>query len=511
MLSTRGRKHRHRVPRRPGLVAAGRQVLAGLWLGAALAPDAAPAAPAAVVFEEVRSALQRAGVPEQALAFIVQDAASGRTLHEWQADLALNPASLSKLVTTQAALERLGPGYTWSTPVWLAGPVRDGGALDGSLHIRGSGDPTLVHERLWLLLRRVMQMGVREIRGDIVVDASAFAVPEQPPGEFDGEPLRAYNVRPAALLLNYRAVIYSFTPDVAGGVARVSVEPALARTEVDRTVPLGTGPCGNWRAALGAQFDTGTAEAGQAAPARPAASAAEVRVRFAGRFPLACGERSWALADSRPASYDARLLEGLWLEMGGTLTGRVRDGPAPAGTPPTFERRSPSLAEVVHDINKFSNNVMAEQLALTLAREADPLVPATPLAARALLQRWLAERLGPASAASAVVNNGSGLSRESRLSPRQLAQLLVLAHASPTMPELMASLPVVAVDGTARRVRAAAGRAHLKTGGLRDVAGLAGYVHAADGRRLVFVALVNHPQAHAARAALEVLLHKVAS
>ncbi|MBL8339929.1 MAG: D-alanyl-D-alanine carboxypeptidase [Rubrivivax sp.] len=314
----------------------------------------------------------------------------------------------------------------------------------------------------------------------------------------------------------------------------MSVEPALARTEVGRTVPLATGACADWRAALAAQFDAGpagagppqvggsgtgnaggpnrpAAGAGDTAPARPAAGAVQVRVRFAGRYPLACGERTWALADARPASYDARLLEGLWLEMGGALAGRVREGPAPPGTPPTFELRSPSLAEAVHDINKFSNNVMAEQLALTLAREANPQEPATPQAARALLQRWLGERLGPAPATGAVVSNGSGLSRESRLSPRQLARLLVLAHASPTMPELMASLPVVAVDGTARRVRAAAGRAHLKTGGLRDVAGLAGYVLAADGRRLVFVALVNHPQAHAARPALEALLHKVAS
>jgi D-alanyl-D-alanine carboxypeptidase/D-alanyl-D-alanine-endopeptidase (penicillin-binding protein 4) len=193
--------------------------------------------------------------------------------------------------------------------------------------------------------------------------------------------------------------------------------------------------------------------------------------------------------------------------MGGTLTGRVREGPAPAGVRPTFEHRSPPLAEVVRDINKFSNNVMAEQLALTLAREATGgAVPATPEAARALLQRWLAERVGAATAAGAVLGNGSGLSRQSRLSPRQLARLLVLAHGGPTMPELMSSLPLTAHDGTARRMRGAPGRAHLKTGSLRDVYALAGYVLAADGRRLVLAALINHPQANAARPALEALV-----
>ncbi len=444
----------------------------------------------------VQQALRGAGLSDGALAFTVQDAASGRPLLEWRGDAPMNPASLAKLVTTQAALERLGPAWTWSTPVWLQGTI-DGasGVLDGDLVIKGSGDPKLVHERLWLLLRRVMQLGVREIRGDIVIDNSAFVVPDGLPGEFDGESLRPYNVRPAALLLNYRAILYTFTPDAGAGIARVGVEPALARTEVDRVVPLASGPCNDWRAALDARFGPG-----------PAGGDSQ-RVRFAGRYPLSCGEQIWPLADAQPSSYDQRLLEGLWREMGGTLAGRVREGAAPgSAVKPTFEFRSPALAEVVRDINKFSNNVMAEQLALTLAREAAPNVPATPEAARALLARWLAERLGARLAAGAVLSNGSGLSRDSRLSPRQLARLLVLAHAGPTMPELMASLPVSGIDGTTRRMRAAVGRAHLKTGSLRDVLGIAGYVMAADGRRLVLVALVNDANAHTARPALEALV-----
>ena len=447
---------------------------------------------------EAQQALRNAGLPDDALAVVVLDAATGRTLLDWQGSLPMNPASLAKLVTTQAALERLGPAWTWSTPVWLQGSI-EGGVLDGHLHIKGSGDPTLVHERRWLLRRRVMQLGVREIRGDIVLDNSAFAVPEAPPGDFDGEPLRAYNVRPVALLLNYRAVVYTFTPDAGAGVARIGVEPALIRTEVDRTVPLASGPCNDWRGALDLRFGTGAA-AGAASTADPP------RVRFAGRYPLACGELAWAWADAQPATYDQRLLEGLWREMGGTLGGRVREGPAPAATRPTFEHRSPPLAEVVRDINKFSNNVMAEQLALTLAREAAPSVPATPDAARAWLSRWLGERLGTRLAAGAVLSNGSGLSRDSRLSARQLARLLVLAAASPTMPELMASLPISGTDGTARRFRSAVGRAHLKTGGLRDVFGIAGYVMATDGRRLVLVAIVNHAQANAAGPALDALV-----
>jgi D-alanyl-D-alanine carboxypeptidase/D-alanyl-D-alanine-endopeptidase (penicillin-binding protein 4) len=341
----------------------------------------------------------------------------------------------------------------------------------------------------WMLLRRVQQHGVREIRGDIVLDQRAFAVPDTPPGDFDGEVLRPYNVKPAALLLNYRTVLHTFVPDPAAGIARVLVEPVLARTAVDRSVPLVAGPCEDWRAALKAEFT-------------------ETATRFAGHYAASCGEQTWPVADPQPASYDARLLEGLWREMGGTLTGRVREGPAPT-TRPSFEFRSPPLAEVVRDINKFSNNVMAEQLFLTLATQGGSGAPATMDAARTGLRRWLGERAGDRTGDpgdEVVIHNGSGLSRESRVSARLLARLLVAAYASPAMPELMSSLPIAATDGTLRRARISAGRAHLKTGSLRDVAGLAGYLLPMHGRRLVLVAIINHPNANAARPALEALV-----
>ena len=433
----------------------------------------------------VLAALQQAGLPAEALTVAVHDAVSGKPVLLWQDARPVNPASLTKLVTTYAALDRLGPAWTWATPVWLGGPVKDG-VLEGSLFIKGSGDPRLVVERLWLLLRRVQQLGVREIRGDIVLDSSAFAVPEAAPGEFDGEPLRPYNVRPAALLFNFRSALYSFVPDPAAGVARVVAEPALAGTVVDATVPLAGGPCGDWRAALKASFEPG-------------------RTRFAGAYASACAESSWPVADPEPASYDARLIEALWRELGGRLQGRVRDGPAPQDTPPAFEWRSPPLAEVVRDINKFSNNVMAQQLFLTLALQRQPGVPATPEAAREALQEWFVARTG-ALPAGMVIDNGSGLSRDARLSAALLARLLQQAWASPSMPELLSSLPVNGLDGTLRRSRATPGRAHLKTGSLRDVAGVAGYVLSDSGRRYVLVALINHPNANAARPALDALV-----
>ena len=446
------------------------------------------AAPAPELPPDVVAALDRAQLPREAMVAWVQEVGTTRPWLEWQADVPVNPASLMKLVTTFAGLELLGPAWTWTTPVWLNGSLADG-VLDGDLVIKGGGDPKLVQERVWLLLRRVQQLGVREIRGDIVLDRSAFNVPEQGPGAFDGEPRRPYNVRPDALLLNYKSSVLTFTPDAARAVARVGVDPLLPGASVDDNVPMSAGPCDDWRGQL--KLDLSDPQ----------------NSRFGGSFPAACGEKQWTLADADPQTYNARLLATQWRELGGVLGGAVRDGMAPA-TRPSFEISSPALAEVVRDINKFSNNVMAQQLFLTLGiakRDSG-----TALAARAVLRQWLSERLGRTAIEAVVIDNGSGLSRDTRLSARLLARLLLAAWASPVMPELMASLPVAGLDGTLRNARTSVGRAHLKTGSLRDVLGIAGYVLASSGRRYVVVGIVNHANSGEARPALEALVQWVA-
>ena len=468
----------HAIIDRMAAALLGKLLFGALVLGASAALAAAHVGPAGV-----DAALARAKVPANAMVALVQEVGAPRARLSWQPDQAVNPASLMKLVTTYAALELLGPAWTWTTPVWLQGRVSNG-VLAGDLVIKGAGDPTLVLERMWLLLRRVRQHGVHEIRGDIVIDRSDFAVPEHDPGEFDGEPLRPYNVRPDALLLNYRSVMLGFSPDAADGLVRVSADPPLAGVQVDPTLPLSSAPCEDWRAGLKADFSD---------PAQ---------IRFGGAFPLACGEKAWAVAYIDPKSYDRRALAGLWAETGGKLDGIVRDGAAPAG-PPTFEVTSPTLPEVVRDINKYSNNLMAQQLFLTLGlvrRGAG-----TPDSARLALGAWLWDRFGIA-ATHAVIDNGSGLSRDTRVSARLLARVLQAAWASPVMPELMSSLPVAGIDGTMRRSHASPGHAHLKTGSLRDVVGVAGYVLADSGRRYVVVAIVNHPNANAARPALDALV-----
>ena len=461
-----------------------RHALCSVLVSAAATALASPAAPWPA---EVDAALARARLPREALSVYVADAQDARApvRLSYRAQEPVNPASVMKLVTTYAALDQLGPAYTWKTPVYIDGVVQ-GGSLKGDVYIQGQGDPALVMERLWLMLRRLQGQGIQVIVGDIVLDRTAFDVPEHDPARFDGEPLRPYNAAPDALLLNFKSVSMGFVPDAAAGIARIQYDPPLAGVQRQPNVPLAApgAECGDWRAALRAELSD---------PARAA---------FQGVYPAACGERVWPVAYADPPGFAARAVEGMWREMGGKLTGSVRQGKVPAGLRPLFSTTSPTLAEVVRDVNKFSNNVMAQHVFLTLALQKNSV--ATFDGAREALRQWWQARWGDVP--MPVADNGAGLSREARISAQALGRMLQTAWTSPVMPELVASLPIVGVDGTLRRSKSRAGTAHLKTGSLRDVMAVAGYVHGASGRRYVLVAMVNHAGAAAARPALDALI-----
>ena len=431
---------------------------------------------------EVQSALQRAKVSSENFHVMVVDThASSTPRLSHQAQVRVNPASLMKLATTTAALDMLGPAFVWRTPVYVDGPVRDG-VLQGNVYIKGTGDPRLVVERLWLLMRRIQGLGIHKIQGDIVLDRSAFDVPARDAASFDGEPLRPYNAAPDALLLNFKSLLIQFVPDRAANVARVQIEPPLAGVQFPATVTLSQGDCSDYRSALRADWSDPT------------------RIRFAGVFPMSCGEKTWPIAYAAPLQFAQRAIAGMWQHIGGQLSGQVREGQVPTGLASTFQVESASLAETIRDINKYSNNVMAQQLFLTLSQQQRDIGSLE--ASREVMQRWWRERVG---GETPMFDNGSGLSREERISAQGLARLLQVAWASPTMPELVSSLPVSGVDGTMKRSKAQA-LAHLKTGSLRDVAGIAGFVDTASGRRWVVVAILHHPNANAARPALDAMI-----
>ena len=433
------------------------------------------------------AALKEAGIPARSFALVVQGVDAEHPLLSINARQAMNPASAMKLLTTYAALELLGPAYTWRTEaLGDAAPVA--GRLDGNLYLRGSGDPRLALEQFWLLLRQLRARGIGEIGGDLVLDRSAFALPPHDAAEFDNEPLRPYNAGPDALLVNLKSLRLTLQPDPARRVVNVISETPSEGLRIVNHLTLTTEACGDWREKL-----------------RPAVNGETIEL--SGSLSAACGEKALHLAPWPANVQIERMFRALWRELGGTVRGQVREGKTPAAAQPLAAQDSPALGEIVREINKYSNNVMARQLFLSLAGER----PATPEGAHRRIRAWLDEKKLPLP--ELVLDNGSGLSRSERISAESLSQLLLAAWHSPVMPELMSSLPLAGVDGTLKKRlgdSAASGRAHLKTGYLQGVRAIAGYVLDASGKRWVVVCLINDPRARDGKPAMDAVLRWVA-
>jgi len=454
----------------------------------------APSAHASDFPAPVAQALKNAGIPQAATALWVAEVDAGKPRLAVNARAALNPASTMKLVTTYAALDLLGPAHVWKTEAFATGTLNDG-VLSGDLHLKGGGDPKLTYDQFGRLLRQIRARGIREIRGDLVLDRSAFAANGVDPGRFDAQPMRPYNVAPDALLVNFKAVTLQLVPDPANRKLLVGMEPAPANLDLVNQIILGNGNgCGDWKERLRADvFSHGPT----------------TRLVLTGVFPQACEEQRWNIAVQEHPQFVLGVFRQLWAELGGSFSGDVRDGAVPAEARAVGMLPSPTLAEVVRDINKFSNNVMARQLFLTLGMEAGHR-PAGAADADAAIRAWLDAR--GLSVPELVLENGSGLSRRERISAEGLGRLMQAAWRSAVMPELIASLPVTATDGTMRKrlkQNGVAGQAHIKTGSLEGVRSVAGYVFDARGRRMAVVAMVNHPRASAARPALDALLQWV--
>lgn len=450
--------------------------------------------------DSVRQALQQARVPEGSVSVFVQAVDEKQPLISHHAEAGLNPASTMKLLTTYAGLELLGPAYRWRTEVHADGDLHNG-VLDGNLILKGSGDPYLMAEDFWRLLNRLRQAGVQDIRGDLVLDNTYFAPRSDDPGAFDNEPYRAYNATPAALLVNFKSTTFRFRPDNPDGSLGIEItaEPELPQIRINNQLKVSTAACPGWKS--GFAYDVLPTSAAQVQSA--------VSVTFTGTYYADCGEHALELSVLDDASYTYSLFRKLWQQLGGSFNGELRQAATPVTAIKLLEYDSLSLAEVVRHINKYSNNLMARQLLLTIASESTGL-PAAEREGEITIKSWLAAK--GLDFPELVIENGSGLSRIERISAQHLGLLLLDAYASASMPELMASLPILSVDGTlGRRLRdsSVGGSAHIKSGSLDGVRAIAGYVLDAHQRRWVVVFMANHARAGFTRDAQDALIEWV--
>jgi D-alanyl-D-alanine carboxypeptidase/D-alanyl-D-alanine-endopeptidase (penicillin-binding protein 4) len=454
----------------------------GWWAHTALAVAlAAPADAFAVLGTPppvVRTAAAQ-GLSLRAVSFAVVDVDSGRVVASLNGDTPRSPASTIKLLTTFASLDLLGPAFAWHTRALVRGELSNG-VLNGDLILQGGGDPYMTLERWWSFARMLRAKGLEAIHGDIVIDNTAFALPPEDPGAFDGRPNRTYNVLPDALMVNFQSIEFRVAPNAQIGKVEIVATPAPVNLAIDNRIAFATGHC---RApAHRVDFEV--------------VSEQWDHVVFAGALSAQCAEQSITRVLLRPPEYAFGTFLELWQQLGGEFSGALRIEAAPQDAQLYLNFDSLSLGEIVRLTNKFSSNLMARHLLLTMGEERfGP--PATTQKGADAIALWARER--GLDLQGMDIDNGSGLSRATHISVLQMSRVLSAAYHSRYAPEFIASLPLAGIDGTlkSRLQQTPAGSVRLKTGHLDGVSGVAGYVTTASGKSFVLVSLVNDLRSNA--------------
>ena len=449
----------------------------------------------------VLEALRAAGLPADALAAVALP------LHRWarpwqhQARRPMQPGSAMKLVTSIVALDRLGPNHRGFTALRSAAPLQ-AGLLQGDLVLQGGGDVELGVPQLWALLVDLQQAGVRHIHGNLLLDRTRYHPPRMDLGlaPFDDAPEFPYNVIPDALMLAGHLLPLELRATDNGVVA--ATVPPIDGITFDSRMTLVDARCQDWD--------------GHWQSAAATAAAGSTRITLNGAFPRGCTQRVELQLIDRDELTE-RLFRSLWRGLGGTWAGTVRAGAAAADAKLLARHSSRPWGELLRQLNKTSDNAFARVLFLELGVAEAAGQPASTVsettAARAdrSVRRWFAEHA--IDDTGLVTDNGSGLSRSERISPLQLARMLQAAYTGKNAADLQMSLPTAGVDGTLRdrlKNSRASGWARLKTGTLKNVVALAGYVNDAEGRPWAVAMMINHDDASRGRPVLDALVDHIA-
>ncbi len=378
----------------------------------------------------------------------------------------LNPASVMKLVTTKVAIDVLGLDFRWSTQVQRTGEIINQ-SLIGDLYFVGGGDPTLDIERFRRILEDIRAHGITHIKGNIYVDRSRFSAPYHNPKIFDEAPTRPYNAGPNALLINENKFTLAFTPREGGRSVSITSTPPLSK--LVNELHLDSGACIDW-------------------PKHPVTT--DRQIIFSGYFNESCEQKKREYRFLNHQEYFANAFSSIWNALDGKHEGQILAREAPRDAVLIGTYISEPISAAIRKINKESSNVMARHLFLELGQQ--PSQENRLHHARDTINKWAAEN--GLDTSSLFVDNGSGLSRYGRVTTKFIASVLRRAWMDPSMPEFLSSLSIPGVDGTLENkfeLTPLNSRSHLKTGFLKNVRAVAGYIHHDSGEVLSVVIIVN--------------------
>jgi D-alanyl-D-alanine carboxypeptidase/D-alanyl-D-alanine-endopeptidase (penicillin-binding protein 4) len=461
----------------------------------ASAPSSAIEVPAVVWQSLAKNQIPRDAVSISVLELPSAADGNAREILDWRAKQSMNPASTIKLLTTLAALDLLGPQYRWNTNLYTDGQIKNG-LLKGNLYLRGSGDPKLVPEELEQMMKSLRALGIQRIDGNLIFDRSAYSPEVMEHTTIDGESMRAYNVPPDPLLYAFRTLSFQLTQTNNQNGVAISYTPALAYFKINNRLRTSKQNCDDWQRKM--QFEL-VKNVGSESNKSDQLSAL-----FTGELPSACRNITYNVVALDANTFLTLGFAAAWELAGGSWVKQPqgRNGEVPLFARPLLEFQGGALIHAVNDINKFSNNVMARQLFLTLSLERLGK-PASIGASDRVMQAWLKQR--GLDFPELVLENGSGLSRNEAISARHLNDLLITARQLPTGDLFVQSLPLAGSDGTMknRLIRQLRQFLHLKTkpeariktGSLTEVRTISGYVISQSGKTYAVSSFINHPNA----------------
>ena len=450
--------------------------------------------------QNIKNSLERNQIPLDAVSISVIEIEPGRPgkqtakkLVNWRANEAMNPASTMKVLTTLSSLDILGPQYRWRTNVYTDGVIRQG-TLKGNIYLQGTGDPKLVPEELAKLMKDLQTLGIQKIDGNLFFDRSAYAPGVMESNAIDGESSRAYNVSPDPLLYAFRTLSFQLGKSRTANFIDVSYTPALSQLRVVNQMQLVDRPCDNWKNNIRFNLD----------PESGNNTDQEITAQFSGTFPSSCNGVNFNVVALDANTFLTQGFAAAW-ELAGGIWAQApvgKSGNVPLAARLLLQFEGINLRDDVQDINKYSNNVMARQLLLTLALEKMGK-PATTANGDLVIQSWLKQN--GMNFTGLVIENGSGLSRNETISADQMNQLLLAARNLPIGDIFYNSLPIAGTDGTMRNRLMTQLRkflhlkkkpeARIKTGSLADVRAIAGYVMSKSGKMYAVTSFINHPNA----------------
>jgi D-alanyl-D-alanine carboxypeptidase/D-alanyl-D-alanine-endopeptidase (penicillin-binding protein 4) len=448
----------------------------------------------------ITSSLERNQIPLDAISIAVTEIEprkpgkhQGKAILGWRDTEPMNPASTMKVLTTLAGLDILGPQYRWRTKIFTDGIIRQG-TLQGNLYLQGSGDPKLIPEELAKLMKDLQALGIQKIDGNLFFDRSAYAPSVMEHNTIDGEALRAYNVPPDPLLYAFRTLSFQLGKSRTADFIDIGYTPTLSQLKIVNQMQLVDRSCDNWKSNIRFNLD----------PETPVSTDQAINAQFSGSFPSACKGVNFNVVALDANTFLTQGFAAAWEQAGGTWVKPPigKDGTVPLAARLLLQFEGIPLADDVQDINKYSNNVMARQLLLTMALEKMGK-PATTMNGELVIQSWLKQN--GLQFSNLVIENGSGLSRNEAISADQMNQLLLKARNLPVGEVFYNSLPIAGTDGTMRNRLMSQLRkflhlkkkpeARMKTGSLADVRAISGYVVSKSGRMYAVSSFINHPNA----------------